>query len=242
MARPRSDIAPRIVRAAEKRFLQEGVDGASLRAIADDAGTSIGMVYYYFPTKDDLFFAVVEETYSHVLAKLEHALHGKTDQDPADFEAKLVRLYTTIGSLTDAEMVTLRLVLREVLVSSSRFHRLIERFQRGHIPMIFSTLLEAIQAGKIDASRPFPIIVASAMSLGIIPQIMRRIAGGLLPIGPLQSPELLAREMVDVLLHGIGPRPPPSAAPPQPDSPASAAPPGQLPVKEKRGKRRASRG
>ena len=61
MARPRSDIEPRIVHAARRRFLKEGVDGASLRTIARDAKTSIGMVYYYFPTKDDLFFAVVEE-------------------------------------------------------------------------------------------------------------------------------------------------------------------------------------
>ena len=45
MARPRSDIEPRIVHAARRRFLKEGVDGASLRTIAKDAGTSIGMVY-----------------------------------------------------------------------------------------------------------------------------------------------------------------------------------------------------
>ena len=32
MARPRSDVGPRIVHAARERFLKEGVDGASLRA------------------------------------------------------------------------------------------------------------------------------------------------------------------------------------------------------------------
>ncbi len=73
MGRTRSDLGPRIIEAARGRFLREGVDGASLRAIAADAGTSIGMVYYYFPTKDDLFFAVVEETYQHVLEDLVRA-------------------------------------------------------------------------------------------------------------------------------------------------------------------------
>ena len=38
MARPRTDIQPRIVRAARARFLAEGVDGASLRAIARRRG------------------------------------------------------------------------------------------------------------------------------------------------------------------------------------------------------------
>ena len=54
MARPRGDIAPRILHAARRRFLTEGIDGASLRGIAADAGTNIGMVYYYFPTKDEM--------------------------------------------------------------------------------------------------------------------------------------------------------------------------------------------
>jgi AcrR family transcriptional regulator len=44
MARPASDIQKRIFVAARARFLSEGVDGASLRQIAKDAGTNIGMV------------------------------------------------------------------------------------------------------------------------------------------------------------------------------------------------------
>ena len=67
MPRPPSDIAARIVEAARDRFLLQGVDGASLRSIAADAGTNIGMVYYYFKTKDDLFLAVIEEAYAQLL-------------------------------------------------------------------------------------------------------------------------------------------------------------------------------
>ena len=85
MARPRSDIGPRIVHAARRRFLVEGVDGASLRAIAHDARTSIGMIYYYFPTKDDLFLAVVEEMYVTVLADM------KTVRTIVDNEGKYGR-------------------------------------------------------------------------------------------------------------------------------------------------------
>jgi AcrR family transcriptional regulator len=44
MARPRSDIRPRLLASARARFLREGVDGASLRSIAKDAATNIGMV------------------------------------------------------------------------------------------------------------------------------------------------------------------------------------------------------
>src|SRR6185295_5828153 len=71
MARPPTDIRQRILGAARARFLAEGVDGASLREIARDAKTTIGMVSYYFPAKDDLFLAVVEEVYAVLLGDLE---------------------------------------------------------------------------------------------------------------------------------------------------------------------------
>ena len=74
MPRPRSDLAPRILAAARTRILHEGVDGASLRQIAADAGTTIGMIYYYFPTKDDVFLAVVEDVYEKLLVDVERAL------------------------------------------------------------------------------------------------------------------------------------------------------------------------
>ena len=88
MARPRSDIDTRVLRAAAQRFLRDGVDGASLREIARDAGTSVGMVTYYFPTKDDLFTAVVEGVYVGVLRDISAAL-----APDAPLEEKVQRLH-----------------------------------------------------------------------------------------------------------------------------------------------------
>lgn len=223
MARPRSDIAPRIVKAAQLRFLAEGVDGASLRAIAEDAGTSIGMVYYYFPTKDDLFFEVVEETYTGVLAKLAAALDPAAA--PGELEARIGRLYRAIGALTDDELLTLRLVVREILVSSKRLGRLIERFQRGHIPLVVTALAEGMSTGHIDAARSFPVIFLSTLALGVVPQIMRRVAGERLPLGLFPDKDAFAEELVHVLFHGIGARPRPE---PAPEKPQKAEKPGKL--------------
>src|SRR6185503_10603877 len=104
MPRPRSDIEPRILKAARARFLSDGVDGASLRTIARDAGTSIGMVYYYFPTKDDLFFAVVEEVYAKLLADMTLALEPN-----APVEERMRRFYARVGAVSDAELATVQL-------------------------------------------------------------------------------------------------------------------------------------
>src|SRR5688500_20229561 len=92
MARTRGDIDARIVQAARARFLHEGVDGASLRGIAKDAGTNVGMIYYYFPTKDELFLAVVEDVYAGLLDDLTAAM---ADEHPV--EERLRRVYRRVG-------------------------------------------------------------------------------------------------------------------------------------------------
>jgi AcrR family transcriptional regulator len=201
MARPRTDIAPRILRAARTRFRKSGVDGASLRGIARDAGTSIGMVYYYFPTKDDLFFAVVEEVYAKFLAGLEQAL-----AEEGNIEARLVRLFERLANASKAEIEILRLVAHEALLSTSRFERIVERFLRGHIPLVLGALLDGVKRGELDARRHAIVLMLATFGLGGPPQLVRRAVDRRLPVPNAPGGNELARELVDVLLHGIAAR------------------------------------
>ncbi len=199
MARPRSNIEPRIIKAARARFLKEGVDGASLRRIARDARTSIGMVYYYYRTKDDLFLAVVEEIYSKLLHDMTEAL------DPAlSPRERLRRLYVRVGKISDDELDVVRLVLREVLVSSTRLEQLIERFQRGHLPLVLATLADGYADGSIDQSVHPSLALMAALVLGTAPQMMRRIAGKHLPYPGIPEGEVLSNALIEVLFRGIG--------------------------------------
>jgi AcrR family transcriptional regulator len=205
MARPRSDIQPRIVHAARQRFLSEGVDGASLRTIARDAGTSIGMVSYYFPTKDDLFFAVVDEIYQRLLQDITHTLEvDPRSPTPLPAKERLRRMFTRLGSLDDDELTTVRLVVREVLVSSSRLDRLTERFQRGHIPIILQTLADGVREGSIDSRWHPGLLLVATTAMGAVPQFIHRIAGARLPLGALPAGEPFANQLVDALFDGIG--------------------------------------
>jgi AcrR family transcriptional regulator len=201
MARPRTDIAPRILRAAKQRFRQHGVDGASLRAIAKDAKTSIGMVYYYYPTKDDLFFAVVETVYDGFLKKLEVALAPE-----GTVEERLGRLYQTLANVTDEEVEMLRLVVRDVLTSSTRFERLLARFLRGHVPLVLRTLLEGLGDGTFDRRHHPIVLVLSTFALAGPPQLIRRALGKKVPVPGAPEGADLAKAMFDVLLHGVMPR------------------------------------
>jgi AcrR family transcriptional regulator len=199
MPRPRTDIAPRIVNAARKRFLREGVDGASLRRIARDARTSIGMVYYYFPTKDDLFLAVVEEVYVEVLRELEVAL-----APDAPVRARILRFYERIAGANEDEILMIRLVLREALVSSRRLERLLERFLRGHIPLLLRTVQDGFVDGTFDQRRSPVAVGLSLLALAGPPQLIRRLVLGKLPFVSGPSGTAFAAELVDVLFGGVG--------------------------------------
>lgn len=199
MARPRSDIQPRILEAARQRFLADGVDGASLRGIAADAGTSIGMVYYYYPTKDELFYGVVGELYQKLLGDIERATLAD-----APVRERLERLLTRVARLSEDELCVCRLVVREMLTSSARFDRLRERFQHGHIPMIARLVADGYQSQTFDARLHPMVTMLSLAGLAVVPQLIRRVLDGRLPFPDAPAGEELSQLLVRVLIEGTG--------------------------------------
>jgi AcrR family transcriptional regulator len=204
MARPRSDIAPRLLHAARARFLRDGVDGASLREIARAARTSLGMIHYYFPDKDAFFLAVVEEIYAGFSADLTRIM-----RTAEPFEAKVRALYARIASGSDAELDILRLVVREVLVSSSRRHLVMKLFLRGHILPIIAAIVEAQRTGEIDPRHPVPAVAMGMLTTALFPQLAYRVLGELRAELPVTLPpaESLAGALVNVFLDGARPKP-----------------------------------
>jgi AcrR family transcriptional regulator len=199
MARPKSDIEPRILRAARARFLSDGVDGASLRGIAADAGTSIGMVYYYYPTKDELFFGVVEELYQLLLADIEAAI-----APDLPVPQRVERLYLRVARLSEDELMMARLVFREALTSNTRFARLRERFKTGHLALIARLIADGYASGAFDAKLHPMVAMLCVASVGVVPQIMRRAVEGLVPFPGAPAGEELAKMLVPVLFGGTG--------------------------------------
>jgi AcrR family transcriptional regulator len=52
-----------ILRAATKVFAKHGYDGGRVEQISKAAKSYDRMIYYYFGSKEELFIAVLEETY-----------------------------------------------------------------------------------------------------------------------------------------------------------------------------------
>jgi AcrR family transcriptional regulator len=79
----------RIIDAARERFMRDGYDGATVRAIADDAGVDVAMVYYFFGSKEGLFTASALTGPEHPL----HQLATLLDEGTEEIGPRLVRRF-----------------------------------------------------------------------------------------------------------------------------------------------------
>ena len=102
----------RILVAAEGEFARYGLGGARVDRIAARAGANKRMLYYYFGNKDDLFLAVLEESYRRI-RNAERALR-LADLDPRAAMRRLVE-FTWNYYLEHPEFLT--------LLNSENLHR-----------------------------------------------------------------------------------------------------------------------
>jgi len=87
----RQENEARILAAAEKVFAEAGFGGATMQLIADMAGLPKANLHYYFPTKEELYRAVVQQIFQIWL----HAADS-FDNAPGPVQA--------IGAYIDAKM------------------------------------------------------------------------------------------------------------------------------------------
>lgn len=64
MPRDKSENHEKIVKAAFKEFMTYGFNDASMRRIASECGMSASGIYKHFPSKEDMFAALVEPAYT----------------------------------------------------------------------------------------------------------------------------------------------------------------------------------
>ena len=130
-ARTRSNILD----AATVEFARYGLGGARVDRIAERAGANKRMLYYYYGSKEELFLAALEESYSHIRnaerdLDLEH-------RDPREALKRLVE-FTWKYFLEHPEFMT--------LLNSENLHKgsHVQRSQR--VRQLHSPLVETLRA------------------------------------------------------------------------------------------------
>lgn len=79
--RERQAVTDSILDAARELFLAEGYPNVSIRKIAERIEYSPAAIYSYFPSKDDIFFALAKEGFHRLAAKVQSAATGNPLED-----------------------------------------------------------------------------------------------------------------------------------------------------------------
>lgn len=92
-----------MVQAAVQLFKEKGFHRTTTREIAQAAGFSIGTLYEYIRTKEDILFLVCDNIYNEVQARISNLAMEKGTI--AELEAAIVQYYTLIDDMNDEFVV-----------------------------------------------------------------------------------------------------------------------------------------
>ena len=122
-----------ILRAAVAEFSDAGLGGARVERIAERAGVNKRLLYYYFGSKDDLFLAVLEQTYADI-REAEKALRLE-NLEPATAIRRLVE-FTWDYYLANPHFLT--------LLNSENLHKAAHLKRSSRIRELNSPLVELL--------------------------------------------------------------------------------------------------
>ncbi len=149
---------PRIERAALEVFVRDGVDAATTRAIAIEAGVSEGALYRHFRSKDELATGLFMTIHRRLSTLIRDSANEATGID--NKAAAIVRAYCQVA---DEDWLTFAFHLTQL-------HRFIPLYQedgRDPVSVTEAVIKQAMISAEIPPADPR---VLAAMAIGVITQ------------------------------------------------------------------------
>ncbi len=197
-ARPRTGRRPggedtrgAILAAAQARFAEHGYEGASLRAIAGDAGVDAALVLHYFGTKAGLFLAAVRWPFDPE-QEVPHVLRRGREHVGEELARLFVRTWDAEGR-RDALLTLLRTAMTEPAAA-----RLLREFLHGEVftplmavvggdepllraDLVASQLVGLAAARYVLALEPLASAAPEAVVAAVGPTLQHHLTGPLRP-------------------------------------------------------------
>ncbi len=186
-----------ILEAALEEFTKHGYAGTRLDDVATRAGVTKGTIYVYFPSKEQLFHAVVRKYQRPMLRDVDQFI-GISKTSTIEFLRSFLR-FVYESMQTDREC---REVFRLMIAEAERFPELAEDYHREVIAPLLETLREVIKLGvargeiRQSAALEFPEIViapAALMHLWLL------VFSNRVPV----DTEGYLKAHLDLMLHGL---------------------------------------
>jgi AcrR family transcriptional regulator len=154
----------RILDAALKIFSRKGYRDSSVDDIAGESATSKGGVYFHFPGKQAIFFALMDRAVTRLLVRVEDAIARETEP-VARAEAALHVVLRTFGR----HRALARLFLIEAYGAGRESHARLIEIHEMFIAVLRRHLDDALEAGAID---PVDTDLAGRVWFGAINEVI----------------------------------------------------------------------
>ena len=79
-----------ILDAARTVFERDGLEGASMRAIAEAAGYTAAAIYFHFKAKEDIYAALLDDSLDRLIAHIDAAVLACGNAPPDRLEAAML--------------------------------------------------------------------------------------------------------------------------------------------------------
>lgn len=189
----------KILDAAESLFASHGVDGVSIREIAEAAGISKATVFHHFDSKEALYQAVVRRSCKGIVA-LVAQMAAREDGNPLASLADY-RRHDLQETLAHADVV--RLVLRELTLGrDDQARQLTEEVFGEHFVQLRRLIKKAQYAGELKTDMDAGLAAVSVVSINLFLFLVWPVLKHL-PETPFVRMEDAAESMFTLLLDGM---------------------------------------
>jgi AcrR family transcriptional regulator len=193
--RDREAVGRSILDAARELFVAEGFQNVSIRKIAERIEYSPAAIYGYFPSKDDIFFALAEEGL-RLLGDPSAVQRDAQGASPLErVRAIFWRLYEF--SREQPQYFALIFVDRSVPRISREYERF--AFARDRKRHIFAELQACVDAGELPKTLNTAVAMRALM-VGVLGVAVLRLSDRL---GPGEDADLLAGDVLNLTLAGL---------------------------------------
>lgn len=156
------DTEARILEAARKVFFKQGMAGARMQDIANQAGVNKALLHYYFRSKDKLFQTIFIQAFQTMLASFKEILAS-----PLTITEKLesfIQIY--ISNMRQNPYLPL-FIINEINKDPESFpSQLIPQQHRVDLRQLFNQAQKEIEEGRIAPFKPLHLIM-NVLSMSI---------------------------------------------------------------------------
>ncbi|WP_339742663.1 TetR/AcrR family transcriptional regulator [uncultured Maricaulis sp.] len=191
-----------ILEAALAVFVEQGFATARVEDIARRAGLSKGALYLYFPSKEAMLNALVEQSAGALARSVEQHVAHSAAVDPEAALRGLLRILITAMSSPKISAAP-----RLMLTEAHRFPEL-AAFYREHVLDVMRRSVSALLAAAVEKGVFRKVDTDAFMRVMIGPGIVHMVLTTIFELKPekLTDPGDLADAIADIVLYGLIPR------------------------------------